>query len=156
MVKSIGTKCRKPSQLCATFLSSTHPTGPSSIDLIHSSHSFWNDFSVIIQNFPGISVVIFLSDLALLLHSFCFPFQEEVSLICLKSFLMKTHFFFSLLGVPGQPVHLPPDEFNSKWRNIMLDGFSCRRSPGATYTPHKWVCTPGRGQYWISRTEWQV
>lgn len=78
-VKSIGTKCKKPSLLCATFLSSTHPTGPSNLGFIHSSHSFWNYFSVVIQHLPGILAVIFLGDLALLLHAFCFLFQEEIS-----------------------------------------------------------------------------
>lgn len=112
-VKSIGTKCRKPSHLCATFLSSTHLTYPSSLGLIHSSHSFWIYFSVIIQEFPEISAVILLLDLTLLLHAFCFSFQKKLSHL-FKILSYENSFFFS----PGCPraAHSSP----SRWIDLQV------------------------------------
>lgn len=102
-VKSIGTKCRKPSHL-----SFTHLSCPSSLGLIHSSNSFWNHFSVIAQHFREISVVIFLHDLALLLHAFCFPFSAVLSHL-FKILSYEISFFLSL----GNPRAAHPSP--SRW-----------------------------------------
>lgn len=135
---------------CVTFFSCTHPTVPSSPALICSPHSFRNDSTVIIQHFLVISVVIFLSNLTLLLHAFFLPFQREISHI-FEICSYENSFFFHCFGVPGL---IPPDELTFSSRKSMMDGFSCMRSLAALCIPHKQACMPGGGQYFVRRTEW--
>lgn len=110
-----------------TFLTFTHLTCPSSLGLIYSSHSFRNYFSVIIQHFPEISVVIFLHDLALLLMSSTSHYEKELSLISLKSFPMKYFFIFLSWESQGSPfislqMNCSPSEERIHWIDSAAGG----------------------------------
>lgn len=102
---------------CVTFFSCTHPTAPSSPALICSPHSFRNDSTVIIQHFLVISVVIFFSNLTLLLHAFFLPFQKEHSHIF--EICSYENYFFSLLqsprADPSRWIDLQFKEEHDRW-----------------------------------------
>lgn len=147
-VKSIGAKCRKPSHLCAN------------ISHFHPSHlSFQSGFDLLIPLF----LKLFLCNHSTLSrnissyfppwpcitsHAFHIPLWEGALSHLFKILSYEIFFYFSLLGIPGQSIHLPPDELLSKWRKNPLDRLSCRRSPGATCMLPVWVCMPGR-RAWI-------